>query len=80
MDLNLAVATTNELLKEHGYYDWKTVIDRAKNRLGICRYSRKEIGLSRDFVELNSQEEVLQTILHELAHVIAGPKHNHDWV
>jgi hypothetical protein len=52
-------------------------MDSAVRRFGTCRYSRKLITLSRQLIELNDQARVLDTILHEIAHALAGPKTGH---
>jgi SprT protein len=53
---------------------WSFRFDRSKVRFGKCNYIKKEISLSRYLVELNSEEEVRDTILHEIAHALA-PRH-----
>ncbi len=65
-------------LKE--FRGWKLVIDtRPKGRLGQCRWSKKEIGISSWLLELNDPRhtEVSDTLRHEVAHVLAGPKAHH---
>lgn len=77
MDLDAAERLANELLKgckltEQG---WTFKFDDAPRRFGICRYREKQIGLSRKLVRLNTAEEVLNTILHEIAHAIDYIRH-----
>jgi predicted SprT family Zn-dependent metalloprotease len=43
-------------------------------------YSIRTITLSRKFTLLNSEPEVRNTILHEIAHALVGPNHGHDRV
>ena len=60
---------------------WKLVIDkRSTQRLGCCNYVKKVISLSAWLVDLNGPDhpEVIDTLRHEVAHVLAGPRHNHD--
>lgn len=61
---------------------WILTWDNARRRFGQCRYGRKEISLSRNFVSLNTPERVGQTIRHEIAHALVGGGHGHDsvWV
>ncbi len=69
------------LLKEemgaHGLIDlgWSGKMDDAKKRFGVCRMGLKEISLSRPLVLLNSEEEVRDTILHEIAHALSWEIH-----
>ena len=46
----------------------------------VCRFGKRQIGLSRPLTELHSEEEVRDTILHEIAHALVGPEHGHDRV
>jgi len=45
--------------------------------MGLCLYHHRTIELSIHFVLRNGQEEILDTILHEIAHALVGPKHGH---
>ncbi len=61
--------------------NWSFSWDSAKRRFGVCRYYKKEIGLSRHYVEHYDLANVHQTILHEIAHALAGADagHGKDW-
>ena len=80
MDVQDAVAVAQGLLAEHGLAGWSVVLDRAKTRAGVCRADRREIGLSAPLTALHSPAEVRDTILHEIAHALVGPRHGHDAV
>ena len=41
---------------------------------------RQEIGLSAPLTAVHPDEEVRDTILHEIAHALVGPRHGHDEV
>jgi SprT protein len=60
---------------------WSFRFDHSKVRFGKCNYGRKQISLSRHLVELNSEAEVRETILHEIAHALAprGAGHGPKW-
>jgi len=77
MDLHKAKAMLDEALNEHGlsYRGWVGRFDEAKKRFGMCSPGRKEISLSRPLVELNDEDEVRDTILHEIAHALADLEH-----
>lgn len=77
MDLKNAFELLNEEMGAHGLVDlgWSAKFDDAKKRFGVCRMGPKEISLSRPLVSLNSEEEVRDTILHEIAHALAWELH-----
>src|SRR5579872_4171987 len=66
-----------QLMDEHGLTDWTFRFDNARVRAGSCRYSTKTITLSRHYVALNNEDEVLDTVLHEIAHALAGKGTGH---
>jgi predicted SprT family Zn-dependent metalloprotease len=69
-----------DLLRQHGLDDWRFAYNRRKQAMGLCVYHRRTIELSIHFVEYNGGEEILDTILHEIAHALVGPGHGHDAV
>lgn len=56
---------------------WKFKFDRAVKRFGSCRYRTKTITLSAPLVAVNDRAEVTNTVLHEIAHALAGHKAGH---
>ena len=66
------------LLATHGLPGWSFGFNRSKLHMGQCRYGARRIVLSVHFVELNGDEAVLDTLLHEIAHALVGPGHGHD--
>jgi predicted SprT family Zn-dependent metalloprotease len=81
MDLITTHNKAFELMKKHGLVamGWTFKFDNAKRRFGVCRYRSRVIGLSRELTLLNSEAEVVDTILHEIAHALT-PRHHHDAV
>jgi len=69
----------NELLKQFGLSDWRFELSREKNTLGRCEHSDRTISFSQYYLHL-PMEEIEDTILHEIAHALVGPKHGHDYV
>ena len=65
-------------LMEYELLDWHFGFDLAQNRGGVCRYGRKEITLSVTYCLNASRDEVIDTVLHEIAHAMVGPGHQHD--
>lgn len=78
MEVTRALTVGRRLLREHGLDDWTIVADRAKTRAGVCRFARRQIGISAPITTLHDEAEVLDTILHEIAHALVGPQHGHD--
>ena len=68
------------MMARHGLEGWSFQFDDASQRAGLCRYGTKVIALSRQFSVQAPNKEVADTILHEIAHALVGPKHNHDAV
>lgn len=73
--------TIEKIVEQHlasnSLSDWSFAWDHARRRLGSCRYIDKKITLSRYFVACNeaSQNQILDTILHEIAHALAWKHH-----
>lgn len=72
----LAIRLINKHLPNSG---WKFQWDNAKRRLGYCRFGPKIISLSRTLVLETTLEQIEDTILHEIAHVMAGYRAGHGW-
>jgi len=56
---------------------WRFQWDRAKTRLGLCDFHKKTIQLSLPRTEFQSEAQIRDTLLHEIAHALAGPKAGH---
>jgi predicted SprT family Zn-dependent metalloprotease len=76
-----AVQFAQELVEAYGLSGWRVELDNAVRRFGCCHHVRKVITLSYDLVELNDEASVLEVILHEIAHALAGPRSGHgpEW-
>ena len=59
---------------------WVFGFDLANSRAGVCRYAERRIDLSVSYGLAATRGEIEDTVLHEIAHAIVGPKHNHDVV
>jgi len=57
---------------------WSVALDERTRFLGHCSYEKKIITLSIYHLEQHGQLDVLDTILHEIAHALVGPGHDHD--
>ncbi len=71
-----------ELMDVHGLtqHNWKFVLDKASRRAGCCNFTKKTISVATAFAMKVNHRELQDTILHEIAHALAGKKHNHDAV
>lgn len=69
------------LMNQHGLGHWAFGYDRAKRRAGCCKHRIQTITLSIHYVIRNDDDEIKDTILHEIAHALAGPGagHGHKW-
>ena len=67
-------------MDKYGLCDWKLELDYAKVRAGACHFTEKKISFSRHFLKNADQLNINDTILHEIAHALVGPKHGHNRV
>jgi predicted SprT family Zn-dependent metalloprotease len=78
VDLRDAFAMAEYLLEVHGLDDWEVSYDNAKRRAGICHFADRTLGLSAPLTAIHGEDDVRDTILHEIAHALVGPAHGHD--
>lgn len=73
-----------KLMAQHGLFGWTFAFNGARRRAGVCRHPHGSrpglIGLSVHYCERNSEADILDIILHEIAHALVGPRHGHDEV
>ena len=74
-----------QLMSEHNlnWPAWGFRMSRSKNAIGFCQYNHFNGGMitfSKNFLHL-ADHEIRDTILHEIAHAIAGHKASHgpEW-
>jgi len=81
MNTHAAHILALQLLEQHQLFDWSFSFDRATVRFGCCHYQEKKITLSRILTKLNEKKLVQDTILHEIAHALAGKDagHKKEW-
>lgn len=75
MDLRKLRAKAKELFIEHNLTEWSFDYDGAVQRLGQCIWIKKnvkmkKITMSRKMSEMRTDKEVMNTLLHEIAHAI----------
>ena len=69
-----------EECKKNNITGWSFKLNTNKRFRGWCKYGKKRVEISRNLLPLGV-DEVRKTIIHELAHVVAGYEnsHNHIW-
>lgn len=80
MELHRAAALADRLLGEHGLTGWTFAFDRARVRAGACHHHDRRITLSPHLTRVHDEAQVRETLLHEIAHALVGPRHGHDAV
>jgi len=82
-----AARLARQLMNQHGLTQVAFEWDRSKKRAGCCSWYRgpfdtehycKNISLSMYYVQMNDEAEIRNTILHEIAHGLAGFSHGHN--
>lgn len=69
-----------ELMSQHGLTDWSFGWLHSKRIAGQCHYGKKKISLGFEITKLNIESEVINTILHEIAHALTpGSGHGAKW-
>tara|TARA_R110002096_G_scaffold160724_1_gene327012 strand:- start:375 stop:905 length:531 start_codon:yes stop_codon:yes gene_type:complete len=70
-----------DLLKKHDLRNqgWTFAVSRGKYVLGSCVYKTKTIKISRYLIQLGTDQEVRDTVMHEVGHALAGGKAGHGW-
>ncbi|WP_345752676.1 SprT-like domain-containing protein [Microbacterium rhizophilus] len=76
-DLNRVRVWAQALLDLHLDPSWTFGFDNAKRRAGLCDYTRKRITVSRYLTARYDDDTNHQTLLHEVAHALAGPAAGH---
>ncbi len=70
--------SANRLLREFNLIDWSINFDNARRRAGVCIYNKRELSFSIHFLRNSSEKEIYDTLLHEIAHALVGPKNGHN--
>jgi predicted SprT family Zn-dependent metalloprotease len=66
-----------EMLERLEDRDWSFGFDSGRRRAGLCSYTDKRITVSKYLALVHSVDDVMQTVLHEIAHALCGPKEGH---
>lgn len=80
MDLEACKQAAYALFRKHKLTGWTFGFRNTGRRLGVCKWRGYRIELQTYYAQHNPESEVMETVLHEIAHALAGPKHGHDAV
>ena len=70
-------AMARALMDEHGLGAWTFAFLEAERRLGDCHFQDRVIRLGRTHALDGGEAEIRDTVLHEIAHALAGPEARH---
>ncbi|MBW9111057.1 SprT-like domain-containing protein [Microbacterium ureisolvens] len=76
-DLHRVRHWAEALIALHLDGSWSFAFDNAKRRAGLCDYTHKRISVSRYLAARYDDDTNHQTLLHEVAHALAGPRAGH---
>lgn len=69
-----------QLMTQHGLTGWRFSLNNRLRGCGVCYHGQRLIQLSRHFVEHNTEAEIEETLLHEIAHALTpGAHHGPRW-
>ena len=77
-EIDAIAQRVRELLIQHQLSLWSFQFDNGRKRAGSCQYGTQVISLSYEFAKHAPEDEIQDTILHEIAHALVGKAHNHD--
>lgn len=80
MDRNRASKLCRAELDKHGLTEWHVRLTSDPNQpfLGLCVYKDNSIILNAFHIDIHPDDEIINTIRHEVAHAIVGPGYGHS--
>lgn len=79
-ELDSVARLARELMVKHQLSQWSFQFDNGTKRGGCCNYATQLVSLSHEFAKRVSDDEIRDTLLHEIAHALVGKEHGHDEV
>lgn len=73
-----ALKLAPRLMDTHGLKNWTVELNKSVHKFGRCGHRTRRIILSAPLVELNTPDEVRDTILHEIAHALTPNHRGHS--
>jgi SprT-like family len=65
------------LMDAYGLKDWKLVLTNSRRTMGRCVPYKRVLRISRPHIDYDPMEQVVDTILHEIAHALVGVNCGH---
>lgn len=82
MNKDIFIKSAQEFVLKCGLTNWTVKLNNAKRSLWLCDETKKELRFSKFFIENNSDIEIKETLIHEVAHALAwnDKKHWPKWI
>lgn len=85
MLLTEAKQLARRLMRKYGLRDWKFRFTKSRIEMGAClkcKTGEKFIEMSSYYTKVAKDEDIIDTILHEIAHAIVGVEKGHgpEWM
>jgi len=78
MTINQALSKARQIMKNHSELRyWTVTYNKRKSAFGVCNHSYRQIELSAYLVPVMTDDAIVNTIIHEIAHALT-PGHHHD--
>jgi len=78
MDLSDAERLARYEMGRYHLNEWHFAWNDRKTAAGLCSYRKQTIELSRALTPHRAEGDVRDTVLHEIAHALCGPKAGHS--
>jgi predicted SprT family Zn-dependent metalloprotease len=80
MERSKLIAVARELFEHHGLdtRGWRLEFRNYGHLLGTCCSRRRIIAMNDFYADHNTEANILDTLLHEIAHALVGTNHGHD--
>ena len=75
-----ALTLTNALLAEYHLTDWTVEWDNDRILAGSSTQNTRRITLSRVMLAGRSDDVLIETIRHEVAHALTSGNHDEEWL
>lgn len=75
--LRAVARLARDLMDAHGLEDWTLAFVESRRRLGDCRHDHRLIRIARHHAIGHAEADIRDTVLHEIAHALAGHAAGH---